>query len=216
MPRKYIPRVSRVCAHCGASFATERRKVDNGGGLYCKVSCHLAAIRHLPRKRGAPRVPYPVRTVAERFWEKVDQSGGPDACWLWTGHKNANGYGRIADDRSRRIVLAPRASWELNVGPIPEGVFVLHNCPDGDNPACVNPAHLWLGTQDDNMRDAGEKRRVRSGESHHNARLTDAAVLEIRSSGMAPGEAAKKFGVTYVTAWEVVTGRSWKHVKPRQ
>lgn len=93
------------------------------------------------------------RPLTDRFWEKV-KKGEPEACWPWTGHRGRNGYGRIAV-RSVGPVSASRASWFLAHGRWPSGV-VCHAC---DNPPCVNPAHLWEGTQRDNIRDCVAKGR---------------------------------------------------------
>lgn len=91
------------------------------------------------------------RSAAERFWPKVDKSGD---CWLWTGATYPSGYGEFMFDTS--IVAAHRAAWRLTRGSIPEGTLVLHRC---DVRACVNPAHLFLGSQLDNMRDMAHKGR---------------------------------------------------------
>lgn len=97
------------------------------------------------------------RSLEERFWEKVQKT---DSCWPWTGFLNHFGYGNISSGgRYGRPIRAHRVSWELHNGPIPDGLFVLHNCPSGDNPACVNPAHLWLGTKLQNSRDMMAKGR---------------------------------------------------------
>jgi hypothetical protein len=88
----------------------------------------------------------------DRFWEKVDKSGD---CWLWTGHRGCKGYGAAwAEGRHQ---AAHRVSWELAFGAIPDGLHVLHHC---DNPPCVNPDHLWLGTNSDNQRDCVAKGRA--------------------------------------------------------
>ncbi|MCK4306058.1 MAG: HNH endonuclease [Candidatus Eisenbacteria sp.] len=93
--------------------------------------------------------------LAARFWEKVEKSPG---CWMWTGNKVSDkpnrGYERIWADG--KMKLAHRVSWEMVSGPIPEGMQILHRC---DNPSCVRPDHLFMGTRSDNMRDAIAKRR---------------------------------------------------------
>lgn len=87
----------------------------------------------------------------DRFWNKVDRSGD---CWTWQGSRDRKGYGRVSVNQ--RPVLAHRFSWTLSHGPIPDGLCVLHKC---DNPPCVNPEHLFLGTIADNNRDMVAKGR---------------------------------------------------------
>lgn len=112
----------------------------------------------------------PRSDVPASFWQKVDK-GTEDGCWIWTGARHRKGYGRFAV-ANRRKVYAHRYSWELAHGPIPDGLFVLHRC---DNPPCVNPGHLFLGTNQDNMRDAAAKGRLVS-----RAKLTEAIVTSMR------------------------------------
>lgn len=96
------------------------------------------------------------RPLAECFWEKVDRRG-PDECWPWLGARNDHNYGTIKI--RRRTNMATRVAWELQVGPVPKGLWLLHHC---DNPPCVNARHLFLGTNADNMRDMISKGRSAS------------------------------------------------------
>lgn len=102
----------------------------------------------------------------ERFWSKVDKSAGDDGCWLWTKRCAKAGYGQFW--LNGKTVLAHRTAWLFTNGEIPNRLQVLHNCPDGDNPSCVNPAHLWLGTHQDNHDDCTRKGRRPYGERNGN------------------------------------------------
>jgi hypothetical protein len=109
---------------------------------------HAHWIRH-----GDPLVRPPKKTLAERFWAKVDVRG-PDECWPWTGTCKPYGYGQLIF--AGKTLYAHRISWELHHGPIPAGLCVCHHC---DNPPCVNPSCLFLGTNADNARDMVAKGR---------------------------------------------------------
>lgn len=114
----------------------------------------------------------------ERFWSKVDKTSSYTGCWIWTASKLTGGYGAFKFDGS--MVRAHRFSWEIENGNVPEDLQVLHNCPGGDNPSCVNPDHLWLGTQEDNVHDMDIKCRrgdnspinPACGERNGNSKLT--------------------------------------------
>jgi hypothetical protein len=110
----------------------------------------------------------------ERFWPRVDRSGD---CWEWRGGRIPQGYGAVWINGQNHP--AHRVAWELTVGPIPPGLMVLHRC---DNPPCVNPAHLWLGTQADNMAD-----KVRKGRAAVGAKNGAHTQPNHRSSGHRPG-----------------------------
>lgn len=148
------------------------------------------------------------RPLSERFWARVERGMG---CWEWRGYRNSLGYGGTVDDLGKTRP-AHRASWELTFGPIPPGLFVCHRC---DNPGCVNPGHLFLGTQRDNIQDASRKGRVSRGEHRHCARLSEVSVALIRrrhAEGETQNRLAAEFGVTRQAIWHVVHRKSWKHI----
>ena len=100
--------------------------------------------------------------VDQRFWLKVDRSKD---CWNWTASKVGKGYGGFTDKRHRRKhIVAHRFAWESCNGPIPDGLFVCHKC---DNMLCVNPTHLFLGTQSDNIKDCFRKQRDNRTRDYH-------------------------------------------------
>ncbi len=143
-------------------------------------------------------------------------------CWLWDAAVNWAGYGVLmtgSRKTSRRMTLAHRLSYEHHVGPIPDGLCVLHRC---DVPACVNPDHLWVGTQGDNMADKTRKGRGRApgspGEKNGRARLTEAVVREIRGRlvtedcvGLS-GRLAREYGVGRSTIVDIKYRKRWVHI----
>ena len=125
-------------------------------------------------------------------------------CWIWTGSKNRDGYGRFYH------TSAHRASYEIFKGGIPVGISVLHSC---DNPSCVNPNHLWLGTQADNMHDCIAKGRfsfLPMGEKHHKAKLTVKDVAEIRRSKEFCQTLANHYGVHKSTVARIKRSEIWR------
>ena len=142
----------------------------------------------------------------ERFWSMVKR-GGPDSCWEWQGHTIKDGYGAFHFQGKR--IIASRFAWILTYGEIPRGMYVLHKC---DNPACVNPRHLFLGTPKDNMQDAVLKWR-KSGPHNGRTKLSWPQVDTIRllfQMGWSAYRLAKFFGVNYKTIWQILKGKTWK------
>ena len=144
--------------------------------------------------------------LADRFWAKVDKTDS-SGCWIWTASRWKSGYGRIGVNG--HLEGAHRVAWELTRGPIPAGLNVCHSC---DNRPCVNPAHLFLGTQSDNIRDSIEKERwyMPIGEKNGRAKLTYTQVEEIRSSALPFAKLAVKYGVSRWTIWNIRKNVSWK------
>lgn len=142
----------------------------------------------------------------ERFWSRVDQSHGANACWPWMRRRNDKGYGQF--DVLRRPQFTHRISFVLTHGHYPENL-VLHTC---DNPPCCNPAHLYDGTQKQNVADRENRhRRDVRGEVHPNAKLTDLQADTIRAlyatGRYKQDDLARQFKVHRGTISSVVTGR---------
>jgi hypothetical protein len=151
------------------------------------------------------------RTAQVRFEAKINRT---DTCWLWTGKKHVRGYGRFR--LANKWVLAHRASWMLFCGPIPDGQLVLHYC---DTPACVNPQHLFLGTQLDNMQDCYSKRRmyrfeIALGECNPAHKITVGDVHAIRAlhGALTLDELAMHFNISRAAIGLIQQRKRWRHV----
>lgn len=181
----------RVCAHCGKEYVTpDRRSVRK----FCTHTCYALSQR-LP--------------VPQRFWANV-RAGASDECWPWTGTCTKAGYGLLSVNGT--AIYTHRLSLTLHGIQIPAGTSVLHHC---DNPPCVNPAHLFLGTDADNIADKVSKRRHIHGDTHPGAKLCSDDVREIRrllASGLGQGEIAAQYGVDPSLISNIKTGRLWKSV----
>lgn len=161
---------------------------------------------HLFRRRCAPGEALSAAdfTLMERFWSSVDRS---PTCWVWAGAAFGSGYGSISIDGSSE--LAHRVAWILAHGQIPDGLWVLHVC---DNPLCVRPSHLFLGTPADNMADKVAKGRQARGASV-GAKLTAVDVMNIRRRHAAGGVTQASLSAEYgVYVGHLITGRTWKHL----
>ncbi|MBA3727566.1 MAG: HNH endonuclease [Armatimonadetes bacterium] len=154
-----------------------------------------------PKTRGGSK-PKP---LALRFARMAPPSGGPDDCWEWTRSLSKTGYGKMGSTPAHRI------AWKVTFGDIPDCLHVLHKC---DNRACVNPAHLFLGTHQDNMRDMMAKgRQTRTiGEKNPRAKLTVDQVLAIRADVRMGTVIAKEYRVTPTTVCQIKKRKSWSHL----
>lgn len=153
------------------------------------------------------------KPIAARFWSGVLR-GLPEDCWVWTKSVDNRGYGKLSSRRGKggSPERAHRVSWELHFGTIPQDKEVCHRC---DNPRCVNPNHLFLGTHRDNMDDAVAKHRMAHGSNHCCAKLSEQDVVEIRAlrhDGVAQRTIARMFGVTHSAIEKIDNGQNWKHV----
>ena len=148
------------------------------------------------------------KNLYRRYWNKVDRKGANE-CWNWRGATNSSGYGMIKV--GGKMVKTHRFAYQNWRGDIPDGMFVCHKC---DNPACVNPLHLFLGTPADNMADRDAKGRQAKGEAHGCAKLTEADVVTIKNRLANGGETqtaiAAEYGVSKPAISRINTGKQWR------
>ena len=159
-----------------------------------------------------------MKSFESRFWQYVDKNGpipqhqphlGP--CWLWTGWLSKARRGCLQlGGNSKRNMASYRASWVVHFGEIPTGLFVLHHC---DNPQCVRPSHLYLGTQADNIRDMVMRGRACTGDKQGRAKLTWPIVQTIREAhgqGISGAELARRHEVSETQIHRIVHNQDWK------
>jgi len=191
-------RVPVECSLCHQSCTTSARLYQEKPVHFCSVKCRWEF------------------SSEERFWSHIVKTGPvvrPDLgeCWSWTGRDlSPAGYPRMRIRGKRYFVH--RLSYEKHVGPIPEGMNVLHRC---DNPGCPNPSHLFTGTLFDNNRDRHNKGRDAFGERGGNTRFTEEQVrdiLNLSATGLNKAEIARKYGTGRSTIWHIVRGETWRHI----
>ncbi|WP_377801390.1 HNH endonuclease signature motif containing protein [Bosea eneae] len=165
---------------------------------FCSNECHFASDR---KGREA------------KFWLKVRKAKSPNGCWLWAGKRDQDGYGRV---RYHGVETpAHRKAYELKCGEIPAGMVVRHSC---DNPPCVNPAHLSVGTVADNSADMMSRGRsaVRIGQKNTAAKLTELQVRSIFSDQRHYREIADAHSISSWTVFDIKAGRSWGHLRLKE
>lgn len=149
-------------------------------------------------------------SVVRRFENKVNYAG-KNECWEWIGCIGNHGYGETTV--SRKKALTHRVSWSIYRGEIPAGMQILHHC---DNPPCVNPRHLFLGTQSDNMKDMTIKGRRANGAKNGNSKINELDVVNIRMLGRTGRLKQKTIGKMYRLSSQqishILAVRRWKHI----
>lgn len=160
---------------------------------------------------GRRRIP-----AADRFWPKVDTSAGPNGCWPWQGARDDYGYGFFRLVPGENMRKTHRVAWLLTNGD-PGDMIVCHTC---DNPPCVNPSHLFIGTNQDNVDDRVAKNRSsrkcpHSGETSPSAKLTSLQVVEIRrryaAGGISQLALGTEYGVSQTQVGRIVRNVRWQH-----
>jgi len=156
-----------------------------------------------------------MKSVETRFWEKV-QVGDSSQCWEWQAHIGNGGYGRFnyTSTKGKRFIAdTHRVAYELTFGEIPAGMCVCHKC---DNPRCCNPAHLFIGTVQDNINDKVTKGRQSRGIKHTNSKLAPTQVVQIRAlykdGGGSMAELARQFNITKGAIQHIIERRNWRHI----
>lgn len=186
------------CLHCEKEFRAKISHIAKGAAKFCSREC-VSAFHFNERKN--------------QFWALVKKT---DSCWLWQGDtvRDRSGYGRfhIAGKSWR----AHRYAWTVTNGEIPDGLIVCHKC---DTPKCVNPSHLFLGTDADNMNDRDSKFRMMHGVQTNTAKLTDNQVIEIRSRYDASNKKyglksslGREYGVSDAMIGLIVRRKNWRHL----
>lgn len=161
----------------------------------------------MAREKTTPEDAFHVRYAIDRV----------TGCWIWTGDRDKDGYGLWQLKKQplgngkylRKRIRASRLSWQIYKGPIPDGMRVLHTC---DNPPCVNPEHLFLGTPKQNSEDMSAKGRSPRGERQGKSVLKEADVIFIRNSDKTLDELAAQYGVSIQTISDARNGRTWSHI----
>lgn len=157
-----------------------------------------------------PDAPYRREAVVTRFWGMVDQSGGPDACWPWTGYRDGSGYGLYFYEDRKQPAHRLARSFATGEG-CPDGFEACHSC---DCPPCCNPKHLRFDSRQGNVDDMTGRGRQARGERNGHSKLTERDVVAIReraAAGATGKSLAEDYGVSQGLVNEILKGKRWKH-----
>lgn len=198
-------RIPKVCKQCNVQFMVSPTEHRRGNGIYCSKTCIGKEIAKT-RKNFLPQDPI------QRFYSFILDSSNDDICWKWTGGKDWDGYGIFFVNK--KSIKAHRYAYQILVGRIPSGKLICHTC---DNPSCVNPKHLFIGTFQDNVDDMMKKGRhkARSGSCHHNSKLNEELVKIVKQrllKGDKITHIAKDLNVSITTIFDIKNGNTWKNV----
>jgi len=186
----------KVCLFCGGPIRYREHATVWKRVKFCshRCSCDYRFHRYTP---------------AEKFWRRVLKL--ESGCWEFQGCRDKWGYAHFGINGKR--VQAHRHAYELTNGPIPSGKLIMHTC---DNPPCVNPDHLRIGTDLENRADASSKRRLPHGSKMYNAKLNEEKVAEMRqryaAGGVTQRELGEMYGVSQSTVAYICKGETWTHV----
>src|SRR6187455_224960 len=195
MPAQRNTTITLKCAHCDSKFHPWSGREDSS--IVCSSRCH-----------GLRRGKLAASEARTRFMNRVRKT---NSCWIWSGSKG-NGYGAIFVDGKKQS--AHRFSYEMHIGQVGPKLFVCHSC---DNPRCVNPKHLWLGTNEENIADMRAKRRgskppLLDGTKHPKSKLTETQVRAIRKSAASGRALAVQYGVSDTLIYGIRSRKNWRHL----
>lgn len=190
--------LEKHCEQCGSLFQRDKRNTYAyfAQQRFCSSGC-VGQYKSAAADAARP-------SMEDAFYRWVDKGGD---CWEWTGARDPQGYGVFC--YAKKTYKAHRIAVQLDGRSFRKGEYACHHC---DNPGCVNPDHIYVGTPKDNMRDALERGRFPHGSRCHMARLTEANVREIRRGGKTDQQWAEQFGVSRPTVTMARSGTTWRHI----
>lgn len=202
-----------TCESCGKKFEWYRAKKKTP--RFCSGECRGKAVYQWRSRRG-----FSWKEKSDEEIEKMmkicflDRIEKTESCWIWTGSKTNRGYGIFTI--TGKVMSAHRLAWKIHKGEIPNGLIIRHLC---NNPICVNPDHLALGTFQDNSDDRVKAGNTQKGSKNNLAKLNESQVIEIKKllkQGISGAEVGRRFGVTRSGINSIKNNITWKHVNPHE